>query len=540
MLAHSRGRRPIDDLTRPGLVVVDTQSLFCDPASPAFLSSWPSIAPRVLALVDAFLAAGRPVCFSRHIHPRGDPGGLIERFFGRLQQANDPLVQLLGGDLLRYSRRPGVLVADKSRHSVFTAREICAHLTAARCDAVVLAGVQTHLCVLASALDAPHHGLVPVVVADAVTARHARDHEAALRVLASGHAHVATAEEASAALPPRPTAPAQSDGAPPETVELLVVGAGPAGLSCGLQAARDSRRVLIVGDEPPGGLLRAAWRVENYPGIPQGISGAMFAANLEAQCKLFGMTPLSALPCGALPPFALVTARVAALEPREDSFVARLTDGRRVRARAVVLATGTTPVPCEINGFEAIRRAGRGHRDARTLPGDLSAGRGCGARPARVLVVGGGEGAMDAALAAAERGATVTLAFRRDTPGGSATLRRALFASGVALAPESALTGVDLTSDGGAVHARFNRHSANPCGEFEHILICIGRQPNLELPAALGLPPPRDVLTGRPGLLAAGDLLRPTTGRYLAAACGDGQRAAALLPRAWLACSKAL
>ena len=75
---------------------------------------------------------------------------------------------------------------------------------AAGCDALVLAGVQTPLCVLATALDAARTPLVPVVAADACAARTAAEHEAALRVLSCGHAHVATIDEIVATFFPEP------------------------------------------------------------------------------------------------------------------------------------------------------------------------------------------------------------------------------------------------------------------------------------------------------------------------------------------------
>jgi isochorismate hydrolase len=65
---------------------------------------------------------------------------------------------------------------------------------------LVIMGLQTHLCVLATALDAARRDLRPVVVADACAARERSLHRDALRVLSSGHAHVATADEVISAL----------------------------------------------------------------------------------------------------------------------------------------------------------------------------------------------------------------------------------------------------------------------------------------------------------------------------------------------------
>lgn len=189
-LARHRGRRPFDDLRRPGLVVLDAQLLFCDPGSPAFVRAWPDAAPRVARLAAAFLEANLPVVFTRHCHPADDAGGLIARFFGRLQRAHDPLVALLPELEPLWAR---AAVVDKARHSAFSQQRVAQLL--AGCDSVALCGVQTPLCVLASAVDAARVGLTPLVVADACAARDADDHRAALRSLACGHAHICSAAE---------------------------------------------------------------------------------------------------------------------------------------------------------------------------------------------------------------------------------------------------------------------------------------------------------------------------------------------------------
>jgi len=185
-LKNTRGRLPFGDLERPGLVVLDVQRLFCEPGAPAFIPAWQEAQPNAARLSEAFRRRGLPVLHTRHVHPPGDGGGLIGRFFGRLQRATDPWTDLLpeavAGD-----------VVEKGRHSALSAPAVREAL--ADCETLVVAGVQTPLCVLATALDAARFGLVPIVVADATAARHEADHEAALRVLAAGHAHVATTAE---------------------------------------------------------------------------------------------------------------------------------------------------------------------------------------------------------------------------------------------------------------------------------------------------------------------------------------------------------
>jgi isochorismate hydrolase len=189
-LEGSRGRIHFKDLARPGLLVLDLQRLFTNPESPAFLPQWLLCQPHCLSLVEAFVQKGRPVIFTRHVHGPEDDGFLIRRFFGRLQQPDDPL-SLLSEDVL--SRVPEVPVVDKDRHSAFLQPLITKRL--AGCDSVVITGVQTPLCVLATALDAARVRMVPVVVMDATAARTRELHLSALRCLAAGHAHLATTQE---------------------------------------------------------------------------------------------------------------------------------------------------------------------------------------------------------------------------------------------------------------------------------------------------------------------------------------------------------
>jgi maleamate amidohydrolase len=190
------GNRLPQGLSSPGLVVLDLMRLFCDPVSPAFLPSYPGIEKRLFDLIDLVTAKGRPVLFTRHAHEDGDDGGLIGRMYGRLQRAGDPLNELVPEAKRRI---PPALEVIKNRHSPFFA-ESAARLFDG-CDSLLVAGVQTQACVLATALDCARLGLVPLVVADACASKDARLHRRALDVLASGHAYVLRAEEAAALFP---------------------------------------------------------------------------------------------------------------------------------------------------------------------------------------------------------------------------------------------------------------------------------------------------------------------------------------------------
>lgn len=179
-----RGRRTALCCTRPALLVIDVQRLFADPRSPAYLPALREALPAMLALIGLFRDLKAPLLFSRHAHASDDPGGVLGHFFPRLLRQKDPLSALLP-EIAQLARRDEILL--KARHDCFADGLPDAFREA---DCVFLAGLQTPLCVLASALGAARAGLVPVVVAEACAAREESAQAAALRTLAAGHAHV--------------------------------------------------------------------------------------------------------------------------------------------------------------------------------------------------------------------------------------------------------------------------------------------------------------------------------------------------------------
>jgi thioredoxin reductase (NADPH) len=113
-----------------------------------------------------------------------------------------------------------------------------------------------------------------------------------------------------------------------ETFDLLIVGGGPAGVAAGVYAGAEGLHALVVEDVAIGGQAGTSSRIENYMGFPTGISGADLVWRGEVQAMKFGTR------------FAMPR-RVVLLERLEDaSFCATFDNGQRVRAKAVVVATG--------------------------------------------------------------------------------------------------------------------------------------------------------------------------------------------------------
>ena len=180
-----------------------------------------------------------------------------------------------------------------------------------------------------------------------------------------------------------------------EEVDLLIVGAGPAGLGAAVYGASEGLDTLVVEGAALGGQAGMSRRIENYLGFPAGISGSELISRAVAQARKFGArtgTPY----------------RAVALEPapvRGARHVVRLEGDRRVNARAVVLATGAD--------YRRLPIADIGEYEGTSVfyaAGPLEA-QACGA--SRVGVIGGGNSAAQAAVWLARGGALVTLLHRR-------------------------------------------------------------------------------------------------------------------------------
>ena len=180
--------------------------------------------------------------------------------------------------------------------------------------------------------------------------------------------------------------------APKEEVDLLIVGAGPAGLAAAVYGASEGLDTLVIEGTALGGQAGSSRRIENYLGFPAGISGTELTSRAVTQARKFNAR--TATPYRAL-----------SLEPGNGRHLVRLDEDREVAARAVLLATGAQyrrlPVDrlAEFEGLSAFYAAG-------APEAQLCAG-------SRVAVVGGGNSAGQAAVWLARGGAIVTLLHRR-------------------------------------------------------------------------------------------------------------------------------
>jgi thioredoxin reductase (NADPH) len=306
--------------------------------------------------------------------------------------------------------------------------------------------------------------------------------------------------------------------APREEVDLLVVGAGPAGLAAAVYGASEGLDTLVVESTALGGQAGSSRRIENYLGFPAGISGSELTSRAVAQARKFDAR--TATPYRAL-----------SLEPGSGRHLVRLEDDREIAARSVVLATGAQyrrlPVDrlAEFEGLTVFYAAG---------PPEAQL---CGG--ARVAVVGGGNSAGQAAVWLARGGALVTLLHRR------ADLRETMSDY---LVHELERSGVVVRnrSEIAELHGRDGRLEAVTLTSgdrlaFSFLFLFLGASPCTEwLDGAVERDDDGFVLTGAaagadflletsvPGVFAAGDVRSGSTKRC-ATAVGEGSMAVQLV-----------
>jgi thioredoxin reductase (NADPH) len=298
--------------------------------------------------------------------------------------------------------------------------------------------------------------------------------------------------------------------------DLIVVGSGPAGLTAALYAAREGLETLVIERGGVGGQAGVTERLDNFPGFPEGVTGAEFAERLRQQAERFGVEILSAQEVTAV-----------AVEGRFKSV--RTGDGEEYRAGAVLLALGSTYRRLGVPGEEDF--IGAGVHFCATCDGAFY-------RDKDVLVVGGGNSAGEESVFLTRFARSVTIVTRDDQLSASSVVREKVAenpqidvitgASPSEFTGDTRLRGVVLTDA-----KTGERRELTPDGVF----VFIGLQPNTDavrdvvalddfgfIQTDMGLQ------TSLPGVFAAGDVRAGST-KQAASAAGEGAAVALSIRR---------
>jgi thioredoxin reductase (NADPH) len=365
----------------------------------------------------------------------------------------------------------------------------------------------------------PYIALDPAVdvhAADLVAHEHATAADLPLVVCASGRvSHNPTEAQVARALGLLP----ELD--PDHVYDVIVVGAGPAGLATAVYAASEGLSVLVLDSRAPGGQAGASARIENYLGFPTGISGQALAGRAFVQAQKFGAT-------------VAVAVTVARLDCTQRPRLLEMTDGRQVRARAVVVASGAAYRPLGLD--DVAQFDGRGvHYWASPLEAKLC-------RNEVVALVGAGNSAGQAVVFLASHADHVHMLVRG--PDLTASMSRYLIERiaglpNVTLHARTSVTGLE-GDEHGLTEVRWSSPGVSEvCHEIRRLFLFIGADPNTGWLEGCGMA--RDdkgfLVTGQagarhvletsiPGVFAIGDV-RAGSVKRVAAAVGEGAAAVA-------------
>ena len=303
--------------------------------------------------------------------------------------------------------------------------------------------------------------------------------------------------------------PQESPGEAPVERELVIIGGGPAGLSAGIYAGRAQLRPLVIVGQAFGGQAATTSEMENYPGFPDGIGGMALAEQMANHAKRFGAE--------------IAFDEVTSVDLRTYPLII-VTHGTTYRAKALILATGTSARKLRVPG-EA-KFIGRGVSFCATCDGLFY-------REKRVVVVGGGDSALDEGLYLTRFAQEVTIVHRRDQLRATPILQqRAKANPRIRFVWNTVVDEVlgDKTVTG--VRARNVATGEESILSCDGVFVYVGLDPNTQLfEGQLEYTPDQYILTDKrqrtniPGVFAAGDVQDPWF-RQTVIAAGSGAAAA--------------
>lgn len=296
--------------------------------------------------------------------------------------------------------------------------------------------------------------------------------------------------------------------------DIVVIGAGAAGLTAAQYGARANLRTLVIEQTATGGQCLNIEGLENYPGFPDPIDGYEFAERFERQAKQFGAE------------FLVATAH--RLDKLAEEFTLETTEGQ-IAASAVILATGAKHRQVGVPG--EIELTGHGVSYCATCDGPFF-------RDRRILVVGGGDAACDEAGFLAKLSDKVTMIHRRDRFRAQPALAERVRANpNISIRFNTVLTEITATTNAmgiqqvGGVTLKKVDTGEQETVPMDAVFVFVGSDPQTELVPTV----PKDdggyiitdghMQTAIPGLFAAGDV-RATPFRQLVVAAGEGAVAA--------------
>ena len=261
--------------------------------------------------------------------------------------------------------------------------------------------------------------------------------------------------------------------------DVVIVGAGPAGLAAAVYGASEGLDVLVIESNSPGGQAGSSSKIENYLGFPTGISGQDLAGRAYVQAQKFGAE-------------ILIARGAAALTCDRKPYGIRIDEGSRVQARTVIVATGAHYRKPALDNLSQFEGAGV-YYSATFMEAQL-----CGGED--VIVVGGGNSAGQAAVFLAQTAGRVHMLVRS---GGLADtmsrylIRRIEETPAIELRTATEIVGLEGEAHLERVRWRDNRSGDTTSHAVRHVFLMLGAVPNTGwLAGCLALDPSGFIKTG--------------------------------------------
>lgn len=291
-------------------------------------------------------------------------------------------------------------------------------------------------------------------------------------------------------------------------LDIAIIGGGPAGLTAGMYAARSRLQVVLLEKLAPGGQVLTTDWVENYPGFPQGVSGPELVNAMRSQAEKFGL--------------AITRREVTGLELAGKVKLIH-TAKETLESRSIVICTGAQPRKLGVEGER--RFTGKGVSYCATCDGAFF-------EDLPIVVVGGGDTAVEESLYLTKFGSTVHLIHRRDQLRATKLLQERLWQN-----PKvkviwdtmvDAVEGSDLVQ---GVKLRNVKSGAVSRLEANGVFVFVGTVPvtaflneQLKLDQDGFIVTDREMATSLPGVFAAGDVTSKPL-RQISTAVGEGAAA---------------
>lgn len=247
--------------------------------------------------------------------------------------------------------------------------------------------------------------------------------------------------------------PAENESS--EHYDVIIIGSGPSGYTASIYTSRAKLKTLVITGSLPGGQLMTTSEVENYPGFPNGIFGPELMINMKQQSERFGTT--------------MVNDEVTNVDFQSRPFKI-FTESTTYTAKSVLISTGASPRKLGLSSEQDF--AGRGISYCATCDGPFF-------KDQDIVVVGGGDTALEEANFLTKFGKSVKIIHRRDSLRASKILQERAFENPkIEFIWNSHITHIDGSKKVSTIRIKNNKTNKEESLQIGGLFIAIGHEPN--------------------------------------------------------------